>query len=293
MRSQVSVGYLTANGEHIIPGPWSIGLADGSEASDGRLPNWDYFTDVLITRTVEVNLPALLVQTGLSGDAEVSAVLLWHSTGTNLRGGFQPVRLTGGIADVVGRLVGAELGGRLNLELRIMLSRRGSADHALAPRRIGNVVWSDNYQVDLEGFGARFPVLPVDFAKTGVAGGRRGAWLLAVSGEDLTASALGNMCLYLNSEHPKIALVLAAPDATSAQQYVAMIRYDVARQLLQYALQHQDFNLENDYDLDSVGHVLQQIVAQFPHPIDELRARLAEEPGDLEAEFQAVSGLVD
>jgi len=293
MKNQISVGYLTATEGSVTPGPWSISLPNGGEAKDGLLPNWDYFTDVLITRTVDVELPALLARMGLSADARLSAALLWHSTGTNLRGACPPVRLTDGTTEVTCRLAGGELGGRLNLELRIILSHRGSNDHALAPHRIGNVVWSDAYQVDLEGHGARFPVVPVDFAQSGFGGGRRGAWYLAISTNDLTANAIGNMRLYLNSGHPRTASALAAPDSEESLQYLSMVLYDVARQLFEYALRRQDFSLEDDYEQDSLGHVLQQIVSQLGQPLQELRLRLEEDPGELEAEFQAVTGLVD
>ena len=71
-----------------------------------------------------------------------------------------------------------------------------------------------------------------------------------------------------------------------------MIRYDVARQLLQYALRREDFNLDDDYEPDSVGQVLKQFVALLAQPLEALKMRLAEDPGELEAEFQAVTGLV-
>jgi hypothetical protein len=293
VRSQVSAGYLTANGEFISPGPWNVCLADGGQSKDGRLPNWDYFTDVLVTRTVDVDLPAVLTQIGLSDDAQLSATVLWHSTGTNLRGACQPVRLNGSIAELTVRLPGGELGGRLILEMRIILSCQGSSDQALAPHRPGNVVWSDSHQVELEGSGSRFPVVPLNFAQTGIGGGRRGAWCLVVSGEDLTASALGNIRLYLNTAHPRTESALKFPDAESSQLYFGMIRYDVARQLLQYALRREDFSMDDDYEPESIGHVLQQLVALLPQSLHAIRTRLAEDPGELEAEFQAKTGLVD
>lgn len=292
MRSHVSVGYLTANEDFITPGPWSVCLADGGEAQDGRLPDWDYFTDVLVTRTVDVDLPAVLTHLGLSEDAQLSAAILWHSTGTSLRGACPPVRLTGGIAELAVRLPGGELGGRLNVELRIFLSRQGSRDQALAPRRTGNVVWSDSHHVELEGSGSRLPVVPVDFAEAGIGGGRRGAWCLAISGIDLTASALGNIWLYLNTAHPRMASALHSPDVETSQLYFTMIRYDVARQLLQYALRREDFSLDDEYEPDSIGHVLKGLVAPLAQPLDEIKLRLAQDPGELEAEFQAVLGLV-
>jgi hypothetical protein len=154
-------------------------------------------------------------------------------------------------------------------------------------------MWSDEHRLELEGAGSRFPVVPIDFAANGIAGGRRGAWALMIDGDDLTANALGSLRLFLNTSHPRISALFSMPEQESSRQYLAMIHYDITRQLLHFALQQKEFNLGGRYEPDSLGAVLERIVIPLQQSLGELRARYTSDPGELEAEFQAVTGLVD
>jgi hypothetical protein len=257
------------------------------------LPDWDYFTDLRVARSLFVDLPQLLEDTGLDNNSVVSAVLTWHSSWTGLRGSSNPISLMDGENHLAIDLEGERLGGRLALETRIVLENASTA-HPLAPHRRGSTLWADSTRVVLEGSGARFPVVPAPFDKSGIAAGRLGAWSLSIESDDLSASSNGSLRLYLNSSHPAVNAMLSTPGSPEAQALADFIRYDVARQLMVRALTHKDLDDEVVYESDSLGEMFSTLLdGLFPdRDLATLRGDYNTASGELEAELQGRLGLM-
>lgn len=294
MTVPVSLGFLRPGRDRVDPGPWII-VVENEPALENpdTIPDWDYFTNLRIVRTVEVDLLGLLADCELEAGSSVSAVITWQSSWTGLRGASMPVSLEDGENVLELELGGENLGGRLTLDTRLTLSRAVSSS-PLAPRRVGSTLWSDVTRVVLEGTGARFPIVPAPFEESGLAGGRLGAWYLGIESNDLAASSNGSLRLYLNSSHPAVKEMLSNPSSPGAQELGNFIHYDVARQLVVQALLHEDLDDENIYDPDSLGEMfLVLLKAVFPdRDMRTLRGDFKTTPGELEAELQGRMGLL-
>ncbi len=212
------------------------------------LPNWDYLTPISVTRDIEVDLQGLLSDCALAPDALAGATICWHSTRTNLRGAIEVTALNDGPNTVTGVIDGTLLGGRLTLDTKVVLMRPGSGSAPMAPRRPGSTLWAKTTRFDLEGTDARFPVLPLSFSASGIAGGRKGAWALVVENPDLSSLAVGSLRLYLNTDHPAIGSLLDSADSPENRWVQEFLRYDTARQLVTAALANDELRTGIEYD---------------------------------------------
>lgn len=294
MRAPISVGYLTPHEGVIRAGAWS--MLDPAGVPVGlppALPDWDYNTDLRIMRQLDIDLTGLLAACLLQPDTPVRAHILWHSTGSGLRGASTAVRVEDGTNILNLELSGGLLGGMLKLEARVVLG--GTIEpptSPMAPHRPGSILWSERTHVMLEGGGARFPVMPVSFARAGIASGRNGSWCLMVDSTDLSDSASGTMRVYLNTDNDHVAGYLRDPDQSSAQQFARNLRLAVIRQLVSLAVSHEELDTDADYDAGSVGELLSRVVRHlFPdRDLTVLRSDLLARPGEFEAELQGRTG---
>ncbi len=294
MRTPVSYGYLRPKPAAVAPGPWFVTAGVFTAPSPESLPDWDYGTSIEVERLLVVDLPALLDGSGLNGGSTVRALLVWTSSRTRVKGAGQAVELVGGLNRLECRVPGEEAGGQLTLECRVVVGSVGSGSSPLAARRSGSTLWTDTHRIILEGSGSRFPTLPVPFSTSGLAGGRAGAWMLSVQSEDLSASAAGALCLYLNVEHPIVCRMLEQPEDAASRGLSAMVQYDVTRQLVALALEHEQGGQLDEYDAGSLGEALNNLLGRlYPdRPVNALRASRRSQPGEFEAELQARAGFL-
>jgi hypothetical protein len=110
----------------------------------------------------------------------------------------------------------------------------------------------------------------------------------------LDLPVLGGMQLLVNAGHPTVAAAITTGAEMEGARYIRdAMKFDVARALVAGALTNHEFDLESDYEEESIGAALQRLVrVAFPRrQIDELRIRHARSPSDLEADLQAFLGL--
>jgi hypothetical protein len=259
------------------------------------VPDWDYFTQVVVDRQLIVDLDGLRRDCRLGEDAQIAGVITWHSSWTNLRGTGEVHNLENGENSLSVALPGEQLGGRLTLDARVLLHSNVSVESRISPHRRGSTLWVDTTRIDLEGAGARFPVVPVPFERVGLAGGRaRAAWALVIESHDLAASGAGSLRLYVNSSHERVRRILEDPQAGDVRDLREMVHYDVARQLLLLALRHDDLEDGDAYEDGTLGSLLLGLLQRnFPErDLETLRGDLRLAPGELEAELQARMGFL-
>ncbi len=296
MRTPAALPYLLPPDEAVTVEPWRT--TEGIEIGD-RLEHWDPFTDLELLRKVTVDVDAVRVACGLGADSALALSGQWRSDRTRLAGEGEPVELgsLGGClrAPVVVTVPGASAGGRLELQVRLLLRSAGLTPSAISPRRVGAVLWTDMQHVALEGGAARFPVTAADFAAM-PRFPASGSWALEWSSEELEAPVLGGLQLLVNSGDPSL---LEALRSGSGDACAAMVRsfvtFDVARSLVHGALANERFVEAPDaYDDGTVGRMLAELLgACWPGiPVSTLRARLIEHPSRLDVELQAHLGLV-
>lgn len=294
MSQTVSLGYLTPDDERFGAVTWTVVAGAIAQQQPTALPEWDYSVDIRVQVELDVDLEGLLDDCGLAAEAHIVGLICWTSSATRLRGAGGHGRLGQGRTVLSMDIPGSELGGDLQLEFRCVLGSAGTVENGLAPRRTGNTLWRAGRRVALEGSGARFPTLPVSFATTGIAGGRPALWCLASSTDDLTAAASTALRLMLNTDHGAVVELVQHGSAEQGRQFMEFMRFDVARQLVFAALEHEELDAAVVYEPGSIGEVLSGLLAKlFPHrSVAQLRADARTSRGELEAEIQAQIGLL-
>jgi hypothetical protein len=295
MARVVSPPYRRPAAGRIEADAWMIATGGDLSTQPDRLEHWDYFTQVRVSRKLKVDVAALLADCALSADARLGAVIQWQCSWTGLRGSSRVIDIGGPRVEVDLVLEGERLGGSLRLDSRVILTHPGSSEAPLAPQRSGSVLWSDGVTVTLEGETARFPIQVVDFERAGIPGGTEGAWFLQWSPPDLEAPTLGSLRLLVNRANPLVArLVAEGPVVPELALLQSVLRHDIARQLIQGALDNPEFDRSADYGADALGTALQGLIDSTfgADSLESLRGLRRTSPQDFEVRLQAASRIL-
>lgn len=282
-RRAQAVGFRTLSTVHA--GPWALQIA-GRESEDGAdVAGWDPELGIRVSRQLEVDMAAVLEEIDHGPAARLDALIVWHASGSGLRGAGTPVPLANGVVELAVDLPGAELGGVLSVESAVIL-RRADALSELAARDEGTVLWRDSTRYQLEGDGSRLQTRTVPFSEHG--GYPKGAlWCWQIVEADYDDLAAPQVTLFLNTEHAVIDRLVSAEMLDP--MLVALLRMDVERQLVEHALDRDDeLDMSRSFDEASFGELLKQAVDRnFPgRTIGELRDLRHYDRGAFEATFQ-------
>lgn len=239
----------------ILPADWEV-LSDTTWIPLGEsLDAWDYATPVPLRRKVEVQLDEVRESCRLPSGAPIALSVVWHSTGTNRRGSLVNVRVEDDQIILAASLPGQNLGGQLRLHTRLILSGANPDPVPLAPRRPGSILWEDRIVVHLEGESPMFPVEVVSFPEIGLPEGA--AWYLDWNPSELDHATLGAIRLFVNSDHETVHRAVTAPKADDeARAVISTLRWDLLRQLVEGALDVEDFDPSTEYAPGSLGRSL-------------------------------------
>ncbi|KFU76958.1 hypothetical protein SAMN04489729_4597 [Amycolatopsis lurida] len=283
--------YRTAPEDVVKAEEWTLQIDGDQMALPEALPDWDYQMRLDLRRAVRVDLSTLQSSTGLPATASLALVTVWAATGSGLRAPASRIPLTGTgtlSIDLAVDLDGRNLGGLLTLDTILVLADYCSDGAPAAPRRAGSVLWSDRREVRLQGDAPQFPIAVVDFAKTSFP--EDAAWHVQVVG-NLETATMGALLLLVNEK--STAAVKAFQNAATPRAIdrviLSAVYTDVARTLVEHALLSSDFDDENDFDDESLGATLQNLIGRlFPNTtIDQLRRRREQSPGLFSTEVQA------
>ena len=288
----VSRGYLSLLGSDVQIDPWSISLGDAdSQASPVELQDWSYYQPVKVKVSVVAEKSNLLRRLQLGDDAVLAVVVIWTSPGTSLRGASVVVPVGANETPVEFELDGGLLRGDLRLECQIVLKRASDQELSpLAPREPGAVVWSSEHSIRLEGTGSRMPVIAVPFSEHLSDTGHHGLWWLQVTSSDLSSPAESALWMWLNEENVMIQDLLGFPENDGPIVTQHLLKLDFYRQLVEVGLRNEDFSLEEEYPVGSLGAVIADPVSLLGRHLSELRSILSNDPHRLEAEIQSRLG---
>lgn len=294
MRSPISYGFLRPKASRVRAGAWRVTPYGQEELLDPEsLPNWDYFTDIQVAQTLQVQLAGIREDCRLSPTSTIKGLVLWHSQWTGLRGASSPQILREGSNDLETLVPAHLVGGRLTIESRIVLGQAVAPLDVLAPHRPGSTLLALIHRIALEGAGTRFPIVQIPFSTSGIAGGRGAAWMLDIDIADLGSSGSGSVRLFLNSEHASIVALLTKPDSAQSKSLHQFLHLDVARQMFIAAMTSSELTESTSYEEDSLGEMLINTVDRL-FPDRELKALQGDykvSPGEVEAELQARVGF--
>lgn len=294
MSQTISLGYLTPDEGRVAVGAWTVIAGGTAQQQITALAEWDYSVDVKVQVELDIDLPGVLTDCALESGSDILGLICWSSSATRLRGAGSALALRNGRNVLSIDIPGGQLGGDLQLDARMVLGRVGQTNSELAPQKAGNTLWTATHRIALEGAGARFPTLPISFAATGVAGGRPALWCLSAATDDLAAAASSALQLMLNTDHEAVVELVQQGSADQGRQFMEFMRFDVARQLIFAALEHEELDTAASYEAGTVGDVLASLVNNLlpQRPLAQLRADARANRGDLEAEIQAQIGLL-
>ncbi|MFF5763476.1 hypothetical protein ACFY8F_13215 [Streptomyces tanashiensis] len=283
--------YRSPSEDVVAAEPWRLVVEDGEIRLPEALPHWDYRMDLVLRRTVHLDLDRVRAQCGLPAETVLMLATVWTASGSNLSGPGQRTRLTDRgacVVDLEVRLPGADLGGLLVLDTVLVLAERRSDGRPSSPRRAGSVLWSERASVRLQGDAPQFPMAVIDFANTSFPDGA--AWHLQISG-GLENATMGSLLLLVN-ERNKVttsAFENAHKPRPVDQVVLSAVYADAARTMIEYALAHEDFSEESDYGEDSLGATLLSLFDQlFPgQSITDVRLRRLQSPAVFASDLQA------
>lgn len=270
---------------------WRLVTEDGEVPMPEALSHWDYQTDVILRRTVHVDLDRARSQSGLPGGTALMLSVVWTATGSNLSGPAQHVRLSdsGSLSTEIDiRLPGADLGGLLLLDTALVLAQRRTEARPSSPRRAGSVLWSDRESLRLQGDAPQFPMAVIDFARTSFPEGA--AWHLQISG-GLENATMGSLLLLVNEQNTVTASAFENAHRPRPVDRVVLsaVYGDVARLMIEHALGDEEFTEESDFPDGSLGATLVGLFDQlFPgQSVTDIRLRRRQSPALFASDLQA------
>ncbi|MBQ0973999.1 hypothetical protein ACPCSD_28190 [Streptomyces griseoincarnatus] len=270
---------------------WRLVVEDGEVPLPEAMPDWDYQLDLLLRRTVRVDLERARRQSGLPDDAPLVLSAVWTATGSNLSGPAEQIPMSSdatGIAEFDFRLRGADLGGLLLLDTALLLAERRVDARPSTPRRAGSVLWSDRQTLRLQGDAPQFPMAVIDFARTSFPDDA--AWHLQISG-GLDSATMGSLLLLVNERNGATANAFQKASKPSPVDRIVLsaVYADAARIMVEHALNQDDFTEDTDFPEGSLGATLLNLVEQlFPgQSITDIRLRRQQSPALFASDLQA------
>ncbi|MFE5207398.1 hypothetical protein [Streptomyces sp. NPDC056600] len=283
--------YRAAREDVVAAEDWRLILDDGEIPLPEALPDWDYQMDLHLRRTVEVDLTSVRRQSGLPDGTALSLAVVWTSTGSNLSGPAQRLRLTeSGTSrtelDII--LRGSDLGGLLLLDTVLVLAERRPHARPSSPRRAGSVLWSDRVELRLQGDAPQFPMAIIDFSLTSFP--NDAAWHLQITG-DLQSATMGALLLLVNERNTVTAAAFqnAARPRPVDRIVLSAVHADAARVMLEHALTDEEFTDDSDFPDGSLGATLLSLFERlFPGQfISDIRLRRQQSPALFASDLQA------
>ncbi len=230
------------------------------------LPNWDPAVPLQASINVDINGKRILEDCGLTPDAEISIAAIWSCEGTMLRGVGSKIKISYETNvkeyDLRVEIEGLKLSKWVDLSVHLVLISPNIVKRPFAAKYTGSILFqSSPFRVYLQGEGARFPIEVIDFGNTQYP--NDAGWAIFWDPFNLHQTALGDLRLYINSRHERVRNA-ASENRSEDYDLRESIRFDIARLLIQGALNNDDF-VENpdQYEPDSIGAVIRNMLQNY------------------------------
>ncbi|MPZ68688.1 MAG: hypothetical protein GEU71_04075 [Actinobacteria bacterium] len=283
----------------VRPGPWTISINE-QLVIDEVAKSWDYETPIRVACSVDIPSDEIRADCALAPSDQFGLVVSWRSSSTGLKQRADVIDVSGGGSPVVSiDLDPARVGGILTLSRRLVLLGEGRGSNPDSPTRPGSILWQeaphDSRKLVLEGDASRFPTEVVDFSG-GYVGEPEAVWALYLDTEDLEASAMKAIRLYVNAGHPAVRTLMDVGEEPISAAIRSTLIWDVARQMVLAAVGNDEF-VENHgrFSGGSIGEVLEAVIEQFwpDRDILSLRALCEQDSARFEYELQARMRLLE
>lgn len=246
---------------------WRVVRGDHTEALGDSIRDWDYMTVLSLQAELEVDVTEVRRSAHIGKRCGLTVVVSAGSSATRMRGPIwsgQVWSVTRERLRIGVDVAGAELGGRLDLHTQLVVSEPDPADD-LGAATPGTILWTNRHSVMLEGDGPQFPTESGDLSQPPHSL-PKAAWWLDIVTDDLDVVAAAAVRLIVNRAHPIMKRVLDGDTSPESVLALEVSRWDVARQLIEFALDSPEFvERFGTFEEDSFGCLLANImVMHFP-----------------------------
>jgi len=279
--------------------PWRMG--DTAETVPAALTAWDYSTDIVLGRLIEIDLGELRQDCGLRSDMPLRlCVRYWPSTSLLRTSAFVedlPQHAGRAACDVQISADSSRLGGFLTVETLIELAADRTSSQPFIATRAGSILWSDQIRIHLEGGAGLLPVAPVSFKEAGLPTGS--AWYVSMDGGDWQQAAMGSLLVLLNEDNPAVKQAMESTQGELAGVLWSVLEADIVTDLVGRALDDDAFVDETpsddlDGDLTMAGLVRALVRTSLARPgesadqaIKRLRDERRRDPSRFRADVHA------
>ena len=158
--------FLTPDSSVLTCTPWIVGSGEQTRALPESIDDWSQGTSIKLRRSVEIDRPSLLTQTGLPICAELHLVVSWISDATKIRRRVYRAPILDRQLEVDVVLDGNEIGSRTELRTTLILGRKLTDTQDWIAHETGSILLEEIQQIYLDRRQTGFPVAVVDFAYT-------------------------------------------------------------------------------------------------------------------------------
>lgn len=266
MTRSYSLPFKTLLGTELTLGRWHyrIGTGDWQHADPG-VRGWDYLSELGFYRDITVDGAKARSACDLESTTPVELIVTVHCPAARFRRvlfrATVPEEVWTGSATFT--VPSREIAESLNLETELILMQARGSGSRFSAQFQGSRLFSDGVDIDIEGARSRMPMESVSFSKhLGRLEAPRAPWYVECGAGDLHAPVMRELRVYLNSDQPAFAEA-AQRDST----ILVLLKADIARQLLETALEDEDFRQgATDYGEGTLGETaLRTLKLCFPH----------------------------
>jgi hypothetical protein len=245
----------------VILGAWHyrIGASDWLRAEEG-VAGWDYLAQLEFQREIEVDGTRARSTCGIEAEAPIDLVVTAHCTTARFRQVVYRMRLppapwAGAVACAI---PSAELAEQVRLDTEIVLKGERLAAKKLTAHYAGSRLFYETTQIEIEGARSRMPLESASFTQQlSYLGAPRAPWYVDCGGGELHAPVMRALRVFINSDQPEFA------DAAKRgeQTVLAMLKADIARNMLEVALADDTFQAGNfDFAEGTLGEAAARVL---------------------------------
>lgn len=279
-------------------GAWTAVVAGTPVELPDSITAWDQTTPIEVTSEVSVDVEHLRRVCALGEDDRIAIVALWHASATNVRRVGVEVPLSAPMSVPIRFVIPADVAAGVVTLSRLAVLRRAEPRRSeirdpFVAREDGAILWRESRhehgRLELQPVDSALSVEVVDFGEVGDVESQA-AWRVDVDLDDLDAPAGRALELLVNLRHRDVARLLADDDDPRARAVQSVLRWDVARQLVDRALDDEGFLAGfGDFAVGTVGGALQALFERWLPELNpqQARERRRRTPGQFEALLQA------
>ncbi|MER6827572.1 hypothetical protein ABT352_16445 [Streptosporangium sp. NPDC000563] len=259
--------FLLPGADVVKAHPWQLHQDTGTIPLPAFLPDWDYNTDLHLTRSIYVDTVRVRREAALPREAPLLLVVEWTAAAAQTSDLACRISVPASAkVTVTADIHGALLGGALILTTRLVLGEDILATDPFFAQHAGDVLYEDTVRIELQGTAGRLPTYIVNFAEAGFDSDARWHVELPTS---LSEPAMAAVRIYLNSADTEVvnAAKKAAAPTPIQQRILTWMEADLTSRLVEAALRPEWREILHDYtdDVDSIGASLAALLAAlFP-----------------------------